>query len=458
MNFKTHLKRFFSGDVLAGLSVATVALPVSIAYAQMMGLSPMVGVYSCVLPMLVYAFLGTSKQMIIGPDAAICALMIAALAPWADGQTSPENYHAIVVLLTFLSGVVCLIAWRFKLGFLANLLSRPILIGLLNGVAIIIIVGQLGKIAGIAVEGQDVVGQLSSFYASIGKPHWLTVGLTVLLFVMYGVLSRLLRKAPVALVIAVFAVILSMLFDLEHYGISVVGEITSGFPTFHWPDVEREEWGGLLGSAIAIAFMSFSGMALTGRSFAAKHGDELDDDRELFATGAANIASAISQGFAISGANSRTAVSDAAGGKTQKVQVVAALIILLAAITLKRPIAYLPSAALGVILIVSAVKLADFDALLRLRKYSLSETIISLTTTLAVVVIGVMPGIFLAVLLAIVNFLTRMARPVEYHWGVMPGDPYYLVELEHHPEGQEIDGLLFYRFGAPLIFFNSGHF
>lgn len=458
-----HGQKWFSkfpltANLMAGLSVATVALPVSIAYAQMMGLSPIIGIYSCVLPMLTYALLGSSRQMIVGPDAAMCTLITAALAPWAAMQVSSASYQSLIMLLTFFTGIFCLIGWRFKLGFLANLLSRPILIGLLNGVVVIIIAGQLGNVSGIPVTGTDVVGQVSSFTASVMHPHWPTLLLTLFLFVSYFILRRLKCEGPSALILAIVAIILSMIFNFADHGIAVVGEISIEPPAFGWPEISRSEFGTLLGSSIALAFLSFSGAVRTGRSFAAKNGYELDDNRELLAIGAANLAAAFSQGFAISGADSRTAVNDAAGGKTQKVQVIAALTILFVTLILLHPIGHLPSAALGVILIISALKLADFKTLMQFRQYSLTEFLISLITTIAVVIIGVMPGIFLAVLLAIIHFLTCIARPVDYRLGVLEEDPYHLVELEYYPQAKEVDGLLIYRFEGALIFFNASYF
>ncbi|MCL2872603.1 MAG: SulP family inorganic anion transporter [Betaproteobacteria bacterium] len=444
-------------DVFAGLSVAAVSLPVSIAYAQLAGFSPVIGLYSTILPMIVYVFFGSSRQLIVGPDAATCAMIVATLTPLVAADEDPEYYHALAVSLTLFTGFFCLLAGRFRLGFLADWLSRSILMGLLNGVAVIIIVGQLGKVFGIGVEGKNVVRQLISFFNHIQEPHWPTLLLSLGLAVLYVILKRFWRKGPAALIVAAAAIVASYFLGLADKGVAVIGAIPSALPKLQWPALPPESWGTMLSSAAALAFISFSSATLTGRSFAAKNGYDIDSNREFIALGAANIASALSQGFAISGADSRTAVNDAAGGKTRMVQIFAALAILLVLLVLTSPLAYLPKAALGVILIVSAIGLIDLRTFTKLRQVSTSEFRIALATLLAVVLAGVMEGILLAVLLALARFLMRTARPTDYRLGLIEsqGDFY---ELEHYPEAKEVPGLLFYRFEASLIFFNANYF
>jgi len=444
-------------DLIAGLSVAAVSLPVSIAYAQLAGFPPVAGLYSTILPMIVYAFFGSSRQLIVGPDAATCAMITAALTPLAAADGNPVYYHALAVSLTLFTGFFCILAGRFHLGFLADLLSRSILIGLMNGVAISIIVGQLGKVFGVNVAGKNVVRQLILFFSQARGLHLPTLLLSIGLFLLYMILIRFWRKGPLALIVVAAAIIAGFAFDLTGKGVAVVGAIPSALPRLQWPALSPESWGTLLPSAAALAFISFSSATLTGRSFAAKNGYDIDSNREFIALGVADIASALSQGFAVSGADSRTAVNDAAGGKTRMAQIFAALAILSALLTLTSPLGRLPTAALGVVLIVSAIGLIDFKTFIKLGKVSASEFRIALVTLLAVAVVGVMQGILLAVLLALIRFLTRTARPVDYRLGLIEsqGDFY---EIEHYPEAKEIPGLLFYRFEASLIFFNAGYF
>ena len=444
-------------DLIAGLSVAAVSLPVGIAYAQLAGFSPVVGLYSTILPMIVYAFFGSSRQLIVGPDAATCAMITATLTSIAAAGGDPRHYHALAVSLTLLTGFFCILAGRLHLGFLADFLSRSVLMGLLNGVAITIIVGQLGKVFGVNVAGDNVVVQLISFFEQVKRPQWSTLLLSIGLVCIYMVLMLLWRKGPLALIVAVIAIIVSFAFDMAGKGVAVVGDIPSALPSLQWPALPPESWGTLLPAAAALAFISFSGATLTGRSFAAKNGYDIDGNRELIALGAAHIASALSQGFTVSGADSRTAVNDAAGGKTRMAQIFAALAVLLALLALTSPLAYMPTAALGVILIVSAVRLIDFRTFTRLGKISSSEFRIALATLLGVALIGVMQGILLAVLLSLIRFLTRTARPLDHRLGLVePHGDFY--EIDHYPEAREVPGLLFYRFEASLIFFNADHF
>jgi high affinity sulfate transporter 1 len=443
-------------DLIAGFSVSAVSLPISIAYAQLAGFSPVVGLYSTILPMIIYALSGSSRQLIVGPDAATCAMITATLTPLAmDGD--PAHYHALAVSLTLFTGFFCIMAGRFRLGFLADLLSRSVLMGLLNGVAITIMVGQLGKVFGVSVVGNNVVSQLISFFEQARRPQISTLLLSIGLISVYVVLMSVWRKGPLALIVSALAIAISFFFDLAGKGVAVVGGIPSALPGLQLPALPPESWGTLLPAAAALAFISFSSATLTGRSFAAINGDDIDSNREFIAIGLADIASALSQGFAVSGADSRTAVNDAAGGKTRMVQIFAALAILIALLALTSPLAYLPTAALGVILIVSAFGLIDFRTFTKLRKVSGSEFRIALATLLAVVLVGVMQGILLAVLLALIRFLMRTARPVDYRLGLIESHSDF-YEIEHYPGAKEVPGLLFYRFEASLIFFNAGYF
>jgi high affinity sulfate transporter 1 len=446
----------FRADLSAGLSVAAVALPVSIAYAQLAGFNPVVGLYSTILPMIIYALFGSSRQLVVGPDAATCAMIAATLSPLA--LAGSDEYLSLAVTLTLLAGVFCILAGKFRLGFFADFLSRPILMGLLNGVGINIIISQLGKITGLSLQGTGIISQLESLAQQISSTHWPTLLLAFASLALFLLTKVFFSKAPAPLVVMLAAVVASGLFNLAQYGIPVVGEISSALPSLHIPALPPpDSVGSLVGGAAALALISFCSAMLTCRSFAAKNGYDIDANREFVALGACDVASALSQGFAISGADSRTAVNDSAGGKTRLVSVVAALSILLVLFLFTKQMAYIPTAALGAILIGSALGLMNFREILDLRRYSMAEFRIALATLVGVVVIGVMPGIVLAVMLALVRFLSRVARPTDQELGQIPGhDGFY--ELAHYPEAKAIPGLLIYRFESPLTFFNADFF
>ena len=453
----TYNVAYIRSDFMAGISVAAVALPTSIAYAQLAGLPPQAGLYSTILPMIAYTFFGTSRQLIVGPDAATCAMFASALAPIASAIHNPEYYQSLALTLTLLAGILFIIAGSLRMGFLADLQSRPILMGLMNGVAIMIIVGQLGNITGIPVTGKDTIGKLQSFLSSLNQFHWMTLLLSATLFTLFYGLQYQYKRIPAILAVAVTAVILSLIFSFELRGIHIVGEIPSALPGLNPPAIPHEQLGSLFFGAIALVFVSFVSASLTAHTFATKNNYEIDDNRELIALGVANISSGLCQGFTISGADSRTAVNEAAGGKTRVAQLFAALTILCALILFIKPIGYMPLAALGVILICSAIKLTNFPALMRLRKYSKSEFLVALFTFVSVLLLGVIYAVILAILLSILSFLRKTARPQDHCLGLLP-DQDHFYELGLYPNAQEVPGLLLYRFGASLIFLNANYF
>lgn len=445
----------WSTDLQAGLSVAAVALPVSIAYAQLAGLSPVTGLYSTVLPLLAYALFGSSRQMIVGPDAATCAMIAATLMPLA--QPGSDNYHALSVTLTLLTGLACLVASRFRLGFLADFLSMPILVGLLNGVAISIVISQLGKLTGIAVSGGEILSQVLSFVAGLAHVHVPTLLVAAGTIGIFVAIKSWRRGAPAALAALACVSLANWALHLPTRGVAVIGSLPSGLPQWVKPALPYTELDTFLLSAVALALVSFSSAMLTARSFAVRNGYAVDGNQEFFAIGVADFASAACQGFAISGSSSRTAVNDAAGGRTRMVSVVAAVAVLVVLLFLTDLLAMVPIAALAAILVVSAIGLVDLGGLMAIRRYSRGEHAIALATLAGVVSFGVMSGILLAVTLALIRFLMQMARPADQRFGVIQGhDDFY--ELAHYPEARGVPGLMIYRFESPLTFFNADYF
>ncbi|WP_165488644.1 MULTISPECIES: SulP family inorganic anion transporter [Dyella] len=451
-----HYKReWWRPDLQAGLSVAAVSLPVSIAYAQLGGFSPITGLYSTVLPMIAYAFFGSSRQMIMGPDAATCAVFFATLAPLA--VPGSDEYLALAVSITILSGLFCIVAGRFRLGFLGDFLSRPILIGLLNGVAVTILVSQSGKVLGLSLQGRDTIGQAMSLFTQWRHLHWPTVLLSAGTCGVFVSIKVFWPRGPAALLAVVSALLASFLLKLPERGVAIIGDIPSGFPDFVWPSFPHEALGALVPASLAILLVSFSSTMLTSRSFASRNGYHVDGNQDLVALGTTHLAAALSQGFAVGGSSSRTLVNDQAGGKSRMVSIVAALTVLLVLFFLTDVLAAMPLAALGSILVVSAVGLIDFGGLRELRRFSRAEHLLALATMAGVILFGVMSGIVVAVAIALLRFLTQVTRPAEQLFGRIPGyDGFY--ELAHYPEARAVPGLLIYRFESPLTFFNADYF
>jgi MFS superfamily sulfate permease-like transporter len=360
-----------------------VALPVSIAYAQLAGFDPVVGLYSSILPLVAYAIFGTSRQLMVNPDAAACAMIAAAIAPLAGN--SAELYLSLTTALTLLTGLFCITASYFRLGALADFLSKPILVGFLNGVAISIFLGQIGKLLGFSVESAGIIPRLLEVLGKIPLIHGATLAVGLGSFALLLACVRWLPRLPAALAVLVVAGAATAVLELDSQGVTVLGPVPAGLPQLRWPTVPLQDVPSLAAAAAGLALVVFTSGTLTARSFAAKGGYRIDVDREFAAFGAANISSALSQGFAVTGADSRTAVGVAAGGRTQVSGLVAATTIAAVLLFLTEPLQYVPVGALGAVLVFAAFSLFDVSTLREIWKYDRLEVGLSLITTLGVV-------------------------------------------------------------------------
>ena len=445
----------FSHDLFAGLSVAAVALPVSIAYAELAGLTPAVGLYASIGPLLVYALFGTSPQLMVNPDAASCAILASAVTPLAGGD--PALYLSLATALTLFTGVLCVLASAFRLGVLANFLSRPILVGFLNGIALSIFLGQIGKVLGFEIAASRIVPKLLEIVSKLPSTQLPTLLVALFSVAVLCMVQRFLSRVPAALAVLVLSAVLVKLFDLQSLGVAVLAPVPSGLPSPTLPLVPLESIPKLLGSAAGLALVLFTSGTITSRSFASRGGYDVDVDRELVAYGAANIASSLSQGFVVTGADSRTAMAVTAGGKTQVTGLVAAAVIALVLLFFTGPLQFVPLAALGVVLISAALSLLDFSSLRQFWRMDRREFGLSLVTTAGVVAVGSINGILVAVALAIVRFVKHTARPSVELLGKEKGLP-GLHSIDRHTSAEAIPGMVLFRFNAPLVFFNADHF
>jgi len=444
-----------SYDLVAGLSVAAVALPVGVAYAQLAGFNPAVGLYSSILPLAAYAVLGTSRQLIVGPDSPTCALVAAAVAPLAG---SDENlYLSLSVALAFMAGIFCIGAGFLKLGGLADFLSRPILVGFLNGIAVSILLGQIGKLFGFPIESGGIIPRLLEFLEKIQLTHWPTLAVGLVSFAVLLAASRFLPRVPAGLLTMAVAAVAVKWLGLDERGVQTVGAVPAGLPWLHLPSFPLPILPNLLGKAVGVALISFSSMMLTARSFAAKNRYEIDADREFTALGVANIASALSQGFAVSGADSRTAMNDASGGRTQVTGLVAAAAIGSVVLFFTGPLRYVPVAALGAVLVKAAFSLMEVETLKFFYRVDKHELALSVVATLGVVAIGAVEAILFAVILALLRFVRLVLRPRVEILGSVKGMA-GLHAMERHPDAKAIPGMVLFRYNAPIVFFNAPHF
>ncbi|PWV61186.1 SulP family inorganic anion transporter [Plasticicumulans acidivorans] len=442
-------------DLAAGVSVAAVALPVGVAYAQLAGFEPIYGLYASILPLLAYALFGTSRQLIVGPDAATCAMIAAAITPLAGGNA--EVYLSLSITLAFIAGVFCIGASFLRLGALADFLSQPILIGFLNGISLSILLGQIGKVFGFSIDSGGIVPRLLEFAGKLEHTHLPTLAVGCACFAVLWLGPRWLPRVPAALLATVVAAALVAGFQLDAHGVAVLGRVPGGLPALHWPSFSPDLLEELFGAAAGVALVSFSSAMLTARSFAARNHYEIDVDREFAALGAANIAAALSQSFAISGADSRTAMADAAGGRSQLTGVFAAACIAVVLLFFTEPLAYVPVAALGAVLIKASLSLLDLHGLRELWRLDRLEFGLSLLTTLGVVAVGAIDAILIAVVLALLRFIHMVARPRDEVLGEVDGLP-GLHSIERHAGARTFPGLVMFRFDSPLTFFNAGWF
>jgi high affinity sulfate transporter 1 len=452
-----HYQRaWLSRDVAAGLSVAAVALPVGIAYADIAGVPAVVGMYAAIFPLFAYALFGSSRQLMTGPDAATCMMAAAILAPLADGDAG--RYQALMVVLTLCTGLLYIVAGFARLGFIANFLSLPILAGFLNGTALIIIVGQLPKLLGYSSDADEFSGKVVELLTSLDQINPPTAVLGAGLLVGLVLLRRLVPRLPNPLLIVIAGIALVAGLGLDDQGVAVLGTVPSGLPpAFEMPKLDLGELKAVLRDASALVLVSFTSGMLTAKSFAQRNHYSLDANQELRAFGAANLASGLAQGFPVTGADSRTAVNDAMGGKTQLVGVVAAGAMLLILFFLTGPLALVPSAALAAVIVVSAAGLIDIGTLKGLFGASRAEFLFSVGTTLGVLFLGILPGVLLAVILSIVMLLALASNPPVAVLGRIPGARGF-YDVAASPDARTVPGLLLFRFSAGVVFFNADRF
>lgn len=441
-------------DLVAGVSVAAVALPTAIAYAEIIGLDPVVGLYAAIPSLVAYALFGTSRHLIVNPDAATCAMIGAALAPLAAGD--PQVLLSMSVVLAIFAGLICFAASALRLGIVADFLSRPILVGFLNGVAISIFLGQIGKVVGFAITSHGIIPTFIEFVRKAHETQWPTLAVGLMTIAVMLASKRLLPRWPGPLLAVVAAVVVVKAMGLEGR-VAVVGDVPAGLPRLRWPEFDPQFLQPLFGGAMGVALVSFCNAMVVARSFAAKHHYEVDADRELSALGACQIASGLCQGFAVSGTESRTAMNHAMGGKSQVAGLVAAAVMAAVLLFLTAPLAYLPKAALGGVLIVAAIGLFDVASMRRLWRVSRTEFGVAVATTVGVIALDVLEGILMAVALALLLLLKRSARPADAVLGRVPGLKGF-HDLAQYADASATPGLLLYRFGGGIVFYNASYF
>jgi high affinity sulfate transporter 1 len=442
------------GDLLAGITVAAFLVPQVMAYAQVAGVPPVAGLWAALPALVAYAALGSSRSLSMGPESTTALMTAVAIGPLAAG--SPARYAGLAASLALLVGVLSVCAGVARLGFVADLLSRPVLVGYLAGVGLIMIVGQLGRVTGVQVSGSSAAAELASFAHGFGTWQPGTVALASSVLVFLFVVRWRWPHAPGPLLAMLLATAAVAAFGLSGHGVSVVGPIPAGLPVPGLPDVRWHELRELLLPAFSVMIVAFTDDVLTARSFAGR-GERVRANQEFLALGVANAGASVLQGFPVSSSATRTAIAVAAGSRTQVYSLVAAGSVVAVLYVLEPLLARFPVAALGAIVIYAAIRLIDVAALRRLLAFRRGELVIALAACAGVLVFNILYGVLLAVAVSVAELLVRVARPHDAVLGRVPGLA-GMHDVDDYPGAQTVPGLVVYRYDAPLFFANAEDF
>jgi high affinity sulfate transporter 1 len=454
-NLLSYQRKWLGKDILAGVTAAAYAIPQCMAYGDLAGVEPVVGLWTLVPAALVYALFGSSPQLSIGPESTTAVMTAAAIAPLVSLRG--ENYASLAACLALMVGLVCLVGYFARLGFLANLLSKPILIGYMAGVAVIMITGQLGKISGLSIRENTVFGEIWAFFRGINQWHWPSLSLALALLVFLFTAKKYFPRAPSPLLAVLLGTLAVASLHLDQKGVAVIGEISDTLPYFALPALDFAEILPLVTAAVGIALVGYSDNVLTARAFAARNDHEIDANQEFLALGMANLLAGCCQGFPISSSASRTAVGDSMGSKSQIYSLVMVVMVVAVILFIRPLLALFPKAALGAIVIYAACKLVDIPAARRLQRFRNSEFNLAIFTMVGVLTTGILSGVAIAIGLSVIDLLARITHPDDAVLGTVPG-VMGLHAIKDWPEAQTIPGLVIYRYDAPLFFANAADF
>ncbi|MFE0256684.1 SulP family inorganic anion transporter [Streptomyces sp. NPDC059010] len=446
-------------DVVAGVVLTTLLVPQGMAYAELAGLPAITGLYTSVLCLLGYAVFGPSRILVLGPDSSLGPMIAATVLPLVAAGGDSGRAVALASMLSLMVGAITILAGVCRLGFIADLISKPTMIGYMNGLALTILIGQLPKLFGFKTDADGLVEEFDAFFRGLadGKtvPAAVTVGLAGIVLIL--VLQRWLPKVPAVLVMVVLAIAATSVFDLGRHGVSLVGELPQGFPPLTFPDVGWDDLAPLFGGALGIALVSLADTISNASAFASRTGQEVRGNEEMTAIGAANVAAGLFQGFPVSTSGSRTAVAERAGARSQLTGVVGAGLIVLMLVLLPGLFRNLPQPALAAIVITASLSLADLAGTRRLWQQRRMEFLLSIAAFLGVALLGVLPGIAVAVGLSILNVFRRAWWPYNTVLGRVPGMPGY-HDVRSYPGAEQLPGLVIHRFDGPLFFANAKSF
>ena len=444
---------------MAGLVLTALLVPQGMAYAELAGLPAITGLYTSILCLVGYALFGPSRILVLGPDSSLGPMIAATILPLVAAGGDPQRAVALASALALMTGAITVLAGVCRLGFVADLISKPTMIGYMNGLALTILVGQLPKLFGFSVDAEGFLGEVTGFISGVAAgetvPAALAIGAGGLILIV--AFQRLLPKVPGVLVVVVLSITAVALFGLGERGVSLVGVLPQGFPPLTIPDVGFADLSALLVGALGIALVSLADTISTATAFAARTGQVVDGNREMVGIGAANIGAGLFQGFPVSTSGSRTAVAQQVGAKSQVTGLVGAAAITLILLLVPGILRNLPQPTLAAVVIAASISLADIPGTLRLYRQRRAEFALSIAAFIGVVALGVLTGIVVAVALSIGNVFRRTWWPYQTILGRVPGVPGF-HDIRSYPDAERLPGCVLFRFDAQLIFANARTF
>jgi len=440
-------------DLAAGITLGAIMVPVGLAFGELAGV-PLAGLYAGMLPLVAYAMFGSSRQLIIGPDASMAALVAVSLAPLAGGDA--VRLAVMAGLLAVLIGLICILGSLLRLGFMADLLAKPVIVGFMHGLAVVIAVGQLPKVLGVPGGGETTVAQFLTVCRNLAGTQVITLAIGASCLAIILSCRRWFPRIPGQIVALISAILVVYFLKLDQFGVAVVGDIPRGLPRFQIPIPGLQDIKSLVPVAFAASLVAFSDTVITSRGFASRNHYRIDANQEMLALGLGNIAAGLTQGLPVSASGARTAAAEATGSRTQVTSIVAAAMVACVMLFLTGLLYSLPSAALGGILIAAAWNLCEFQEFRRMWRFRGAGLMGALLTMAGVVSIGVMEGIGIGVLFSLIIVLRALAFPDDAVLGEV--GPEEFRDLKRHPEAKAIPGVVVYRFSGLLFFANCGAF
>jgi len=444
--------------MLAGVALTAILVPAGMGYAQAAGLPAIYGLYATFVPLIVYAILGPSRILVLGPDSALAALIAATVLPMAGSDDA--RAVSLASMLAILTGILCLVAGFLKFGFVTDLISKPIRYGYMNGIALTVLVGQIPKMLGFSSVGDNVFQQASSLFTSVvhSKANWMATLISIGCLLIIFASKHRFPKFPAILVAVLTSTLVVWLFDLStRSNLVVIGPLPQGLPGLVFPAVSIADVRTLFPGALAIALVSFADLSVLSRVYAHKYKERVSASQELVALGFSNVVTGLFQGFPVSGSASRTPVAESAGAKTQVAGLFGAVCVILLLLMSPNWITRVPVAALGAVVASACLGQIEVTGLLRLYRLRRSELVSTIVCFLGVLLLGVIEGIFLAVGIALLAFVWRAWRPYSAVLGRVDGLKGY-HDVSRHPEAHRVPGLVLFRWDAPLFFANASIF